>query len=212
MKNLFGILSIFAFAGLLFSCSPAVEGEKVDTEETKEVATDSEAKTLNVDAASSSMNWEGSKVTGKHNGTVAIKSGTVQLKGNEVVGGSFVIDMNSINTTDLKGDMKAKLDGHLKTGDFFETEKYPEGKFEITGVKAEEGKDGITHKVSGNLTLKDKTHGVEIPATIKVENGEVSVSTPQFVVNRQEWGINFTGKKDDLISNDMGIKLSFKAK
>jgi polyisoprenoid-binding protein YceI len=211
MKIFFGILSIFAVAGLLFSCSPAVEGEKVETEETKEVATDSEAKTLNVDAASSTMNWEGSKVTGKHNGSIAIKSGTVQLKGNDVVGGNFVIDMNSINTTDLKGDMKAKLDGHLKTGDFFETEKYPEGKFEITGVKAQAG-EGTTHVVSGNLTLKDKSVGIEVPANVKIENGTVTASAPQFTVDRTKFGITFKGASDNLINDMMGIKFEVSAK
>jgi len=212
MRNTVKLFGFLAVMGLLASCNNQVEGEKVEATETQEVVQDAEAKTLTVDVASAKMEWQGSKVTGKHNGTVNIKSGSLMVKGIELVGGSFVIDMNSINTTDLKGDMKAKLDGHLKTGDFFEADKFPEGKFEITGVKAEAGENGATHKVSGNLTLKDKSFGVEIPATITMENGAATISTPQFVINRQNWGINFTGKKDDLISNDMGIKLNFTAK
>jgi polyisoprenoid-binding protein YceI len=212
MRNTVKLFGFLALMGLLASCNNQVEGEKVEATETQEVVQDAEAKTLTVDVATAKMEWQGSKVTGKHNGTVNIKSGSLMVKGTELVGGSFVIDMNSINTTDLKGDMKAKLDGHLKTGDFFEADKFPEGKFEITGVKAEAGENGATHKVSGNLTLKDKSFGVEIPATITMENGAATISTPQFVINRQNWGINFTGKKDDLISNDMGIKLNFTAK
>lgn len=212
MRNTVKLFGFLAVMGLLASCNNQVEGEKVEATETQEVVQDAEAKTLTVDVATAKMEWQGSKVTGKHNGTVNIKSGSLMVKGTELVGGSFVIDMNSINTTDLKGDMKAKLDGHLKTGDFFEADKFPEGKFEITGVKAEAGENGATHKVSGNLTLKDKSFGVEIPATITMENGAATISTPQFVINRQNWGINFTGKKDDLISNDMGIKLNFTAK
>ncbi len=212
MRNTVKLFGFLAVMGLLASCNNQVEGEKVEATETQEVVQDAEAKTLTVDVATAKMEWQGSKVTGKHNGTVNIKSGSLMVKGTELVGGSFVIDMNSISTTDLKGDMKAKLDGHLKTGDFFEADKFPEGKFEITGVKAEAGENGATHKVSGNLTLKDKSFGVEIPATITMENGAATISTPQFVINRQNWGINFTGKKDDLISNDMGIKLNFTAK
>ncbi len=213
MKNLFNNLMFFAAVGIMASCSQAPAGEEVKTEETKEVkAADAEAKTLTVDAAASSMNWEGSKVTGKHSGTVKIKSGTLQVKGTELVGGSFVIDMTSITVTDLKDKAKADLEGHLKTGDFFEVEKFAEGKFEITGVKAEAGAEGATHVISGNLTLKDKSHGVSIPATVKIENGEMTATTAQFTIDRQNWGIKYAGKKDDLINDKMGIKLSIKAK
>jgi polyisoprenoid-binding protein YceI len=213
MKNLFNALMFFAVVGLLASCSQAPAGEEVKAEETKEVkAADAEAKTLTVDAAASSMTWEGSKVTGKHSGTVNIKSGSVQVKGTELTGGSFVIDMTSITVTDLKDKAKTDLETHLKKGDFFEADKFAEGKFEITGVKAEAGADGTTHVISGNLTLKDKSHGVSIPATVKMENGELTATTPQFTIDRQNWGINYAGKKDDLINDKMGIKLSIKAK
>jgi polyisoprenoid-binding protein YceI len=211
MKNLIKSLMFLAVVGFLASCSQAPAGEEAKTGETKEVANADEAKTLNVDLAASKMMWEGSKVSGKHNGTINLKSGSLQVKGNELVGGSFVIDMNSIAVTDLKDKGKADLEGHLKTGDFFETEKFPEGKFEITGVKAQAG-EGTTHVVSGNLTLKDKSLGIEIPANVKVENGVVTASAPQFTVDRTKFGITYTGMKDNLINNMMGIKLELTAK
>jgi len=211
MKNLFKSLMFLAVVGFLASCSQAPAGEEAKTGETKEVAKSEEAKTLNVDLAASKLMWEGSKVTGKHNGTINLKSGSLQVKGNELVGGSFVLDMNSIAVTDLKDKMKADLEKHLKTGDFFETEKFAEGKFEITGVKAQAG-EGTTHIVSGNLTLKDKSVGIEIPANVKIENGTVTASAPQFTVDRSKFGITFTGKKDDLINNMMGIKFELSAK
>lgn len=211
MKNLIKSLMFLAVVGFLASCTQAPAGEEAKTGETKDVAKTDEAKTLNVDLAASKMMWEGSKVSGKHNGTINLKSGSLQVKGNELVGGSFVIDMNSIAVTDLKDKGKADLEGHLKTGDFFETEKYPEGKFEITGVKAQAG-EGTTHVVSGNLTLKDKSLGIEIPANVKVENGVVTASAPQFTVDRTKFGITYTGMKDNLINNMMGIKLELTAK
>jgi polyisoprenoid-binding protein YceI len=211
MKNLIKSLMFLAVVGFLASCSQAPAGEEAKTGETKDVATTDEAKTLNVDLAASKMMWEGSKVSGKHNGTINLKSGSLQVKGNELVGGSFVIDMNSIAVTDLKDKGKADLEGHLKTGDFFETEKFPEGKFEITGVKAQAG-EGTTHVISGNLTLKDKSLGIEIPANVKLENGVVTASAPQFTVDRTKFGITYTGMKDNLINNMMGIKLELTAK
>ena len=211
MKNLIKSLMFLAVVGFFASCSQAPAGEEAKTGETKDVATTDEAKTLNVDLAASKMMWEGSKVSGKHNGTINLKSGSLQVKGNELVGGSFVIDMNSIAVTDLKDKGKADLEGHLKTGDFFETEKFPEGKFEITGVKAQAG-EGTTHVISGNLTLKDKSLGIEIPANVKLENGVVTASAPQFTVDRTKFGITYTGMKDNLINNMMGIKLELTAK
>lgn len=212
MKNLFKTLMLLSVVGFMASCSQAPAGEKVEAGDTKQVTADADAKTLNVDVASSSMEWEGSKVTGKHNGTVNIKSGTVQLKGNELVGGTFVIDMTTITVTDLKDKPKADLEGHLKTGDFFEADKFPEGKLEITGVKAEAGEGGTTHRVAGNLTLKDKSFGIEVPATVKIEDGTFIATTPQFTIDRTNWGITYTGMKDNLINKNMGIKLNFTAK
>jgi polyisoprenoid-binding protein YceI len=212
MKNLFKSLMFLAVVGFLASCSQAPAGEEAKTGETKEVTQTEEAKTLNVDLAASKMMWEGSKVTGKHNGTINLKSGSLQVKGNELVGGSFVIDMNSIAVTDLKENQgKEKLEKHLKTGDFFETEKYSEGKFEITGVKAQAG-EGTTHIVSGNLTLKDKSVGIEIPANVKIENGTVSATAPQFIVDRTKFGISSKAITDSFISDKLGIKFEVSAK
>jgi polyisoprenoid-binding protein YceI len=217
MKNLIKSLMFLAVVGFLASCSQGPAGEEAKTSETKDVVKDEEAKTLNVDLASSKLLWEGSKYlaltkeTKMHNGTINLKSGSLQVKGNELVGGSFVIDMNSIAVTDLKDKGKADLEGHLKKNDFFETEKFPEGKFEITGVKAQAG-EGTTHIISGNLTLKDKSLGIEIPANVKIENGTVTASAPQFTVDRTKFGITYTGMKDNLINNMMGIKLELSAK
>jgi polyisoprenoid-binding protein YceI len=214
MKNLFNVAMLFAFAGLFaVSCNQAPKGEKVETTDTKEVEKVEEAKTLNLDSASAVIEWKGTKAVGKgHNGTIALKSGSLQIKGNEVVGGSFILNMKSIACTDLKGGEKSALEKHLKEKDFFEVEKFAEGKFEITSVKAE-AKDGSTHSVEGNLTLKDKSHGVKIPATIKVENGEATITTPDFNINRQDWGINYKiAVKDGILNDQIGLKISLKAK
>ena len=79
------------------------------------------------------------------------------MKGNQLVGGSFVLDMTSITSTDLTGEYQQKLNGHLKNGDFFEVEKYPTASFKkITGVKKNNDKV-YNSLVTGNLTVKGKT-------------------------------------------------------
>ena len=98
-NSFFGILLIgIGFASLAFT-NP-VEGVKINTE--KSVVT-----------------WKGYKVTGEHTGTIAIKNGELNFDDGQLTGGSFEIDMTSIKCTDLEGEWAGKLEGHLKSPDFF---------------------------------------------------------------------------------------------
>ena len=81
-----------------------------------------QSKKINVEK--STINWNAKKVTGEHSGTVNLQDGALLFKKGKVAGGNFTVDMTSITTTDLSGDWKAKLDGHLKSEDFFNTEKF----------------------------------------------------------------------------------------
>lgn len=84
--------------------------------------------TVTVDNAKSTIKWEGAKVGGSHNGTINLKSGSLSFENNSLVGGSFEIDMNTITNTDLEGEYKGKLEGHLKSDDFFGVATYPTAK------------------------------------------------------------------------------------
>ena len=83
------------------------------------------AQTKKIDAAKSSINWLGKKVTGQHNGTVNFKEGNLVFRGKKVTGGNFVVDMTSVTATDLQGEYQCTLTGHLKADDFFGTDKFP---------------------------------------------------------------------------------------
>ena len=158
-----------------------------------------------VDASTSLIKWIGTKVGGKHEGTIKIKSGTVKVANGKLSGGSFVLDMPSITVTDLTGEDKAKLEGHLKTADFFQTDKFAEGKFEITKVDGD--------KIEGNLTLKDKTNPISFTSVTTVTDTEFKSESPAFMINRQQWGINYQSKmKDAPISDDMSIQIRLAAK
>ena len=108
--------------------------------------------TYTVDAGASTITWEAKKVTGKHDGTVTLKSGNLEYTDGFLSGGEFVVDMTSITVTDLKGNMAAKLEGHLKSPDFFDVENHTDATFKITssvsrGTKGE-------YKIKGDLTVK----------------------------------------------------------
>ena len=84
---------------------------------------DGNKKVIKVD--DSKVVWKGYKVTGSHEGTISIKSGSLVFDNEKLTGGEFVMDMTTIGATDLEGEYKGKLDGHLKSDDFFGVEKYP---------------------------------------------------------------------------------------
>lgn len=84
------------------------------------IANPIEKETKEVKTTESTVTWKGYKVGGSHNGTISLESGALEFDGEKLVGGNFVVDMSSINTQDLEGEYKDKLDGHLKSDDFLE--------------------------------------------------------------------------------------------
>lgn len=216
MKKLIEISFLFAIVAFLGSCANAPEGEKAQVSEATEAPAEAsaDAVTYNVDTEKSSVNWTGSKPTGQHTGTVKISSGTLSVANGQVTGGEFTIDMNSIVNTDMAGsEGQAKLEGHLKTGDFFETEKYPTGKFVITNVKTDANGQST---VTGNLTMKDITKSVTFPASIESTATAVSAVTPPFTINRTLWGINFKSTTigeiaDNAIHDEIGLVIALVA-
>ncbi|MGS2740475.1 YceI family protein [Sinomicrobium sp. M5D2P17] len=116
-----------------------------------------------VDVTTSKVTWKGYKVTGSHEGIINLKEGSLVFEGDKLTGGQFVVDMTSLTSTDLEGDSQGKLNGHLKSDDFFGVEKYPTSNLVITKVKAT-GKNA--YKVTGDLTIKEKTHPVTFDLSV----------------------------------------------
>lgn len=153
----------------------------------------------------SDVHWWGYKVAkseaSSHDGTVKVKSGNMVMKGNQLVGGSFVLDMNSITSTDLTGEYQGKLNGHLKNGDFFEVEKYPTAAFKITSVK--KGSDKIyNYTVTGDLTVKGKTNSISFPAKIAYSKGVVSLVSDKFSFDRQKFDVAYKSTMQDVFVKD----------
>jgi polyisoprenoid-binding protein YceI len=113
--------------------------------------------------ANSKVIWKGYKVTGSHEGTINLKSGFLTFNDNKLTGGEFVMDMNTIVTTDLQGEYKGKLEGHLKSDDFFGVEKHPTAKLVISKVDAT-GKN--SYKITGNLTIKGITNVITFDLSV----------------------------------------------
>ena len=223
-------LALAALVATFAACNQAPDTDTAEVSDAQEVSTATTGETYRVDPAASSLAWIGTKVSGTHSGEVKIKSGELTVANGAVTGGNFVLDLTTIRTTGPKGsspEWDAKLDGHLKSADFFDVEKYPDAKFEITKVEAFSGAvaedndprqedlnkykvTNPTHTVSGNLTIKDQTKNITFPARITTSDNAVE-AVAKFNVNRKEWGIVYTGKPDDLIADDVHLGIDLKA-
>ena len=145
------------------------------------------AQTKKVDAAKSTISWVGKKVTGQHEGTVNLKEGNLIFKSKKVVGGNFTVDMTSMTTTDLKaGQGKEKLDGHLKSEDFFGTEKFQSATLVFKSIG--ENSTGV-YSVTADLTIKGVTNSVNFELTVSANAANAKLS-----IDRTKFGIKYGSK------------------
>ena len=162
-----------------------------------------------VNTSKSKIIWKGYKVTGSHEGTIAIKSGALSFDNDKLTGGSFTIDMTSINSTDLEGTYKNKLDGHLKSDDFFGVEKFPTATLIFKTVKAT-GKNA--YEVTGDMTIKGKTETITFALSVygSKANANLKIDRTKFDVKYGSASI-FDGLKDKAIYDefDLVVDLEF---
>ncbi|MFZ9004782.1 MAG: YceI family protein [Robiginitalea sp.] len=138
-------------------------------------------KKVEVKANESTVAWKAYKVTGSHTGTVDLKSGGLVFDNGILKGGEFIVDMTSITCTDLEGEYKQKLEGHLKSDDFFSAASYETAKLVFTNSKPT-GKN--SYEVTGELTIKGITkpvtfdvsvYGSKATATLKIDRAQYDV-------------------------------------
>ncbi len=189
-------LILLAFVGFLFAFAPAATVYKVDVSKSK-------------------IEWVGAKVTGKHSGEIKIASGSLNANGSKLTGGAFDIDMTSMTNTDLDATNGQKLLGHLKSDDFFSTEKNPISKFVITKVETSSADKAL---ITGNLTIKGITNAISFPASIK-QKGDMLVAVANGVkVNRTKFDIKYGSKSfiagigDKAIDDEFELNITLLAK
>jgi polyisoprenoid-binding protein YceI len=200
MKKLLVLPAIAAV--IMSSCAGNPEGKKAEVQDsvaTEQIATPA-GEVFNVDAAQSKVVWTG---------TIAIKSGSLNVDNGVLTGGTFALDLNTISSTDLEGEYKEKLDGHLKSADFFDVAKFPEATFVVT--KTEAGITAQDVKISGNLTIKGITKNISFDAKVIESNATTIKTEADFNIVRADWGVSYEGKKDDLISAEINFKVSLVA-
>lgn len=171
------------------------------------------AATLKVDAKESSFKWTGKKVTGEHWGYVKFNDGTVTVDGKKLTGGTFTMDMTSISVQDIQGEYQQKLEGHLKSDDFFSTEKFTTSTLKIKSITAIAGaKAGSNNNnVVADLTIKGITKEISFPAQIIVAKDKV-IANAEFDVDRTLFDVKYKGMADDLIKDIFKVNVRVVAK
>ncbi|SFZ93932.1 Polyisoprenoid-binding protein YceI [Flaviramulus basaltis] len=212
-KNLLSILFISAITVSIVSCKD--KAKEADTTEAEEVVAVTPEAKFNVDLAASSIDWKGFKPAGSHNGTIKIESGVLNTIDGKISGGTFLIDMASIEVKDIPAEDEGngKLVGHLTSPDFFDIEKHPNAAFEVTGLEEVEGK----MMLSGNLALKDAKNNITFPVTVTQANDSITLVSETFTIDRTKWNVQYGSKSifdnlgDKFINDDIELKIMLKA-
>ncbi|MEC8403462.1 MAG: YceI family protein [Bacteroidota bacterium] len=166
------------------------------------------SQSLNANKTESLIRWYGEELTGKtHFGNLSFKEGQIELQDGLIIGGNFVVNMTSLSVEDLSGGAKARLEGHLRSDDFFSVDKYPEATLKITQKAKVEGD---IQKLYGELTIKGIKHAVDF-SIILVDK---KTATANLTFDRSKYNVRFRSGSffenlgDKLILDDIRMEVS----
>ncbi|RYY99507.1 MAG: YceI family protein [Chitinophagaceae bacterium] len=211
---------LLAVAGTSSCGDSAPKGDDARISGQKAAAT-ATGETFTVDTTASRIRFTGNGVGKNHPGIFRLSSGSVAVSNNAITGGSFVINIRSLDLEQKGGMFDEKLRPHLMSGDFFDADKFGTARFELTGVTPykNEGKDtsiveGANFTVSGNLTIKDVTKNISFPARVDLDANTLK-ATGNFDIDRRQWNMNYGNDKrlgDKFISETVNIELDLQAR
>lgn len=195
------ILAGSILAASMFACN---SDKKTDA-----VAVDSIGveKIYTITPEESTISWEGNMVNFyKHNGNIKLMSGMLNVTGLQVTGGSFGVDMKSIEPLDSNygaENPKEHLVGHLGGPEFFAVDSFPAALFVIQSVKG--------NTATGDLTLRGITKQETI-TDIVVDTTNGVKATGKLVINRQNYKVAYKAAKDKVLSDDIKLDITLVGK
>jgi len=163
----------------------------------------------NVDIIGSTISWKGYKPTGSHNGSINLTSGNLELVEGVIKDGSFIVDMATIKDA----DGSSKLEGHLKSADFFDVESHTTSKFVITNSELKDGKTIVT----GDITIKGITKQIMFSAMVTSTDETVTLTSETFQINRADFNIKYKSKtffnnlKEKFVNDDFDLQVTIVA-
>ena len=195
------ILLLFCACDTTIKTDEALIGDAI-VQKNRTLPTD----TFVVDTSRSELTWIGAKMTGRHNGLIDIQHGELYMKDGLLTGGLIGLDMTTVRATDKSIDANSnkKLTDHLRSEDFFDTERYPTATFKLTGIapydSTAEQNSNVTprydelrvknpsHRITGNLTIRNRTRSVSFPARVTLEDSLLRAKA-NFNIDRTQWDL-----------------------
>ncbi len=172
-----------------FACTNNTDNHNRSEVDYSSIGDSSSLSDLKINTQLSNIKWIGSKVLESHDGTVNIDKGVLEINDDgELVGGEFVIDMNSLLCTDIENEKyKKKLEDHLKDEDFFDVQNFPNSAIKITDV---DKVDAESYNITAELSIKDITHSINFDANIIKQESNYEV-TANFKIDRTKWDVQY---------------------
>ena len=167
-----------------------------------------QTKEMSINPEESSIHWLAKKVTGQHDGTIKITSGSLTMQNDLISGGNFEVDMTSIFVSDLNGEYKQKLEGHLKSDDFFSVDKFPKANLLIKETRQ---KMPNHYEINADLTIKGITNPVSFEMHI-----EDNVAMSKVIIDRSKFDVRYGSNSffdnlgDKTIYDDFEIDVTLK--
>jgi len=156
---------------------------------------------VRVDIHKSTVKWKGSKITKGHEGFIQIQKGVLMIEHGTLVGGQISFNMKTITNSDIESEKyKAMLEGHLKSDDFFDVDKYPLSTISITKATKTEGNN---YSIVADLSIKGITHSITFDAEVNINKVEFVVAA-NIKIDRTKWDIVYNSGN---FFKDLGDKL-----
>jgi hypothetical protein len=145
-----------------------------------------------VDTVASEVLW----FCGQHYGCIGLDTGSIEVVKDKIVGGSFIIDLNTVEDDDITDNMllRLTLNNVIKSLSFFNVETFPHSKFRIEEV---EKIDSDYYRVSGILEIHDVVRDINFFSKIIFENERIIVESEIINIDRTNWGVNYLSQKFD---------------
>jgi polyisoprenoid-binding protein YceI len=173
-----------------------------------EEAAPSASEVLEVGPSTSKVGFVGAKVTAQHVGVFNDFAGVIHLVEADPEKSRIEFDVKTAALT--VDDGIERLENHLRSDDFFDSANHPSARFVSTRIRAGSDAPGMTHTVTGNLEIRGTRKSVTFPARIEVTAGSVAVDT-EFGIDRQDFGVSYPGMRDDLIRDNVLIRVELRA-
>ena len=171
------------------------------------VVTNTAFSQIQFDLKKSDLKWTGSKITGQsHSGSLEVSSATLSIDDTMRPYGVFTVDMTSLTNDDLTGEWKQKLEGHLRSDDFFSVDKHPKATLIIKKMNSHSDN---SYELTGDLTIKNITHPVDFSLIIynDIVESELTFDRSKYDIQFAS-GSFFENLGDNLILDKINLKIT----